>query len=69
APIKLTHVALVEGFFANVLGLSRCRPLGIHFDSGRDLLYQNNPSNVVAMLEYSNGHWLIDAEENDRPEL
>ncbi|KAI1554816.1 hypothetical protein PtrEW7m1_012307, partial [Pyrenophora tritici-repentis] len=50
APIKLTHVALVEGFFANVLGLSRCRPLGIHFDSGRDLLYQNNPSNVVAML-------------------
>jgi hypothetical protein len=69
APIKLTHVALVEGFFANVLGLSRCRSLGIHFDSGRDLLYQNHPSNVVAMLEYSNGHWLIDAEENDRPEL
>ena len=24
APIKLTHVALVEGFFANVLGLLRC---------------------------------------------
>jgi hypothetical protein len=67
APIKLTHVALVEGFFAIVFGLSRCRSLGIYFDLGRNLLYQNYSSNVVTMLEYSNRHWLIDAEENNRP--
>ncbi|KAF2822387.1 hypothetical protein CC86DRAFT_300697, partial [Ophiobolus disseminans] len=39
APIKLTYVALVEGFFANVLGLLRCQSLGIYFDLGRDLVY------------------------------
>lgn len=66
APIKLTHVALAEGFFANVLGLSHCRSLGIHFDSGRDVLYQHEHSNVVVELEYSNGYWLVDAEDNDR---
>jgi hypothetical protein len=37
--IKLTDVALVEGFFANILSLSRCRDMNIHFDSGRNLLY------------------------------
>jgi hypothetical protein len=37
--IKLTEVALVEGFFANILSLSRCRDMNIHFDSGRNLLY------------------------------
>ncbi|KAF2471827.1 uncharacterized protein BDR25DRAFT_354328 [Lindgomyces ingoldianus] len=56
--IKLTHVAYVEGFFANVLGLARCRSIDIHFDSGRDALYQGSSENV-----------LIDAEEMERAEL
>jgi hypothetical protein len=64
--IKLTHVAYVKGFFANILGLSRCKAQQIHFDSGRDLLYQGHPSNVICYLEYSKGHWLIDAPENER---
>ncbi|KAF2470846.1 uncharacterized protein BDR25DRAFT_368468, partial [Lindgomyces ingoldianus] len=50
--IKLTHVAYVEGFFANVLGLARCRSLDIHFDSGRDALYQGSSENVVCKLTY-----------------
>jgi len=67
--IQLTNVALVESFFTNVVSLSRCRAVGVQFDSGRDLLYQNQASNVICSLEYENGHWLIDAEENDRPTL
>src|SRR4051794_25378221 len=64
--IQLTNVALIHGFFANILGLSRCRSRGIHFDSGRDLLYMKDHSNVIAKLEYNDSHWLVDAEENDR---
>lgn len=67
--IKLTNVALVEGFFTNVVSLSRCRTVGIQFDSGRDVVYQHHPSNVICSLQHKNGHWLIDAEENDRPKL
>ena len=65
--IKLTNVALVEGFFANILSLSRCRDMKIHFDSGRNLLYQVTPDKVVAILEYQSGHWLIDADDGKRP--
>jgi hypothetical protein len=64
--IKLTHVAYVKGFFANILSLSRCKAQQIYFDSGRDLLYQGHPPNVICYLEYSKGHWLIDALENER---
>ena len=65
--IQLTDVALVDGFFANILSLSRCRDMKIHFDSGRNLLYQTAPNNVVALLEYRSGHWLIDADDGKRP--
>jgi hypothetical protein len=53
---KLTDVALVEGFFANILSLSRCRDRNIHFDSRRNLLYQVTYDNVIALLEYRLGH-------------
>ena len=29
-------------------------------------MYQKHPSNVICSLQYKNGHWIIDAEENDR---
>ena len=45
--MKLTWVAYIPGFFTSVVGLSRSRSLGIHFDSGRDCLYQKKASNVV----------------------
>ena len=67
--IDLTDVAYVPGFFANVLGLLRCKPLGINFDSGRNCLYLKHLSNVICNLEYTNSHWLIDADENDRPNI
>jgi hypothetical protein len=65
--LKLTHVAYVEGFITSLIGLARCRNLGIHFDSGRDLLYKYDPGNVLAYLEHDGGHWLVDAEASRRP--
>jgi hypothetical protein len=65
--ILLTHVAYVPRFLTNLFALGRCRSSGIHFDSGRDVLYKDKISNVVANLTYNHGHWLLDAEEADRP--
>jgi hypothetical protein len=65
--ILLTHVAYVPGFLTNLFALGRCRRSSIHFDSGRNILYKERISNVVANLVYSQGHWLLDAKEADRP--
>jgi hypothetical protein len=67
--LELTHVAYVEGFLTSILGLARCRTESIHFNSGRDVLYMRQTSNVIAQLEYNGGHWLIDAEPSHRPPL
>jgi hypothetical protein len=67
--LEMTHVAYVEGFLTSDLGLTRCRTELIHFDSGRDILYMRQPSNVIAQLEYNGGHWLIDAKPSHRPPL
>ncbi|KAF1930459.1 uncharacterized protein M421DRAFT_3521 [Didymella exigua CBS 183.55] len=65
--MKLTYVAYIPGFFTSVVGLSRSRPLGVHFDSGRDCLYQGEQSNVICLLQYQDGHWLIDDEKEQAP--
>jgi hypothetical protein len=67
--LKLTHVAYVEGFLTSVLGLARCRTELIHFDSGRDVLYMHQLTNIIAQLEYNGGHWLINAKPSRRPLL
>jgi hypothetical protein len=54
--ILLTHVAYVPGFLTNLFALGRCRPSGIHFDSGRNILYKEKISSVVANLAYRHGH-------------
>jgi hypothetical protein len=64
--LRLTHVAYVEGFITSLIGLARCRKLGIHFDSGRDLLYKDDPGSVLAYLEHDGGHWLVDTEVSRR---
>ena len=64
---QLTMVALVEGFFANILSLYCCRERNIHFDLGRNILYQATSNNVVALLDYEASHWLIDADDGKRP--
>ena len=64
--MKLTWVAYIPGFFTSVVGLSRSRSLGIHFDSGRDCLYQKKASNIVCLLQYRDGHWLVDVEEDQK---
>jgi hypothetical protein len=66
--MKLTWVAYIPGFFTSVVGLSRSRSLGIHFDSGRDCLYQKKASNIVCLLQYRDGHWLVDMEKDQRAE-
>ncbi|KAF7577967.1 hypothetical protein PtrM4_022130 [Pyrenophora tritici-repentis] len=54
--LRLTHVAYVQGFITSLISLARCRKLGIHFDSGRDLLYKGDPGTVLAYLEHDRGH-------------
>jgi hypothetical protein len=66
--MKLTWVAYIPGFFTSVVGLSRSRSLGIHFNSGRDCLYQKKASNVVCLLQYRDGHWLVDVEKDQKAE-
>jgi hypothetical protein len=39
--------------------------MNIHFDSGKNHLYQATPNNVVALLDYQAGHWLIDADDGN----
>jgi hypothetical protein len=65
--ILLTQVAYATGFLTNLFALGRCCKSNIHFDSGHNILYKDKISNVVACLAYSHGHWLLDAEEADRP--
>jgi hypothetical protein len=65
--ILLTQVAYVPGFLTNLFALGRCRRSGIHFDSGHNILYKDKLSRIIANLTYSHGHWLLDAEEADRP--
>ncbi|KAI1670089.1 hypothetical protein L13192_05605 [Pyrenophora tritici-repentis] len=65
--LRLTHVAYVQGFVTSLIGLARCRKLGIHFNSGRDLLYKGDPGTVLAYLEHDGGHWLVDADASRRP--
>ena len=67
--IKLSWVAYIPSFFTSLVLLSRCHTVGIEFDSGKDCLYQKSSRQVVCKLTYKGGHWLLDAEENDRPSL
>ena len=54
--LRLTHVAYVKGFITSLIGLARCRKLGIHFNLGQDLLYKDDLGNVLAYLEHDRGH-------------
>ena len=65
--LLLTRVAYVPGFLTNLFALGRCRRSGIHFDSGRNILYKDTASKVIADLTYRHGHWLLDTEKSDRP--
>jgi hypothetical protein len=65
--ILLPHVAYVPGFLTNLFALGHCRDSGIHFDSGPNIIYKDEISNIVANLAYSHGHWLLDAKEADCP--
>jgi hypothetical protein len=64
--ILLTRVAYVPSFLTNLFALRRCRKSNIHYSSGRNILYKDKISNVIANLAYSHGHWLLDTEEADR---
>jgi hypothetical protein len=46
----------MKGFFANILSLSCCMDMKVHFDSERNLLYQATPNDVIALLDYQAGH-------------
>jgi hypothetical protein len=61
--MKLTYVAYILGFFTSVVGLLRSRSLRVHFNLGRDCLYQGKLSNVICQLQFRDGHWLIDKHQ------
>jgi hypothetical protein len=63
-PFRLTYVAYIPGFFTNVVGLSRCSSLDIHFNSGRNCLYQRVPSD-----ERHEKHVLCDVYQKARESL
>ena len=54
--MNLSHVALIEGFLTSVVGMTRFRSIGPHFDSGRDTIYRSDSGEVAVTLEYSGGH-------------
>jgi hypothetical protein len=65
--ILLTQVAYVPGFLTNLFALGCCCKSKIQFDSGRNILYKDKISNLIAHLAYSHGHWLLDTDKADRP--
>ncbi|KAF2732065.1 hypothetical protein EJ04DRAFT_609078, partial [Polyplosphaeria fusca] len=67
--LTLSWVAYIPEMFVSLMSLSRCRRMGIHFDSGRDCLYMGKPSDILCMLKLHGGHWILDADDNDRPKL
>jgi hypothetical protein len=67
-PPILTHVTYIQGFNTGLIGLARCQNMDIHFDSGRDLLYEGDLGTVLAYLEHEGGHWLVGADVSRRPE-
>ncbi|KAF2112741.1 hypothetical protein BDV96DRAFT_463408, partial [Lophiotrema nucula] len=58
--VRLQHVAYIPGFFTNLVLLSRCRTMGLHFNSGRDCLYKRQYKNIFYILQFDNSYWIMD---------
>ena len=71
--LRLTHVTFVPGFFTSLVSLSRCWTKDIHFNSETDLMYwTTSPTKsrtTIAILNYNEGHWLLDADLSCLPHI
>ena len=57
--ITLYDVAYVPGFITNLVSLAPGRAAGIHFDSGRDVLYNKYTGKIVCRVFPDGGHWYL----------
>ena len=57
--MKLSYVALVPTIFINIIALSRATNNDIHFDSGRNLLYQLATGKIICYAKQLGGHWAL----------
>lgn len=57
--ITLYDVAYVPGFITNLVSLALGRAAGIHFDSGRDVLYNKYTGKIVCRVFPDGGHWYL----------
>ena len=65
--ITLSHVALVPGFFTNLVSFSRAKHAGIYWNTRKDTLYTEDGGRQdhFCSLRPYNGHWIV--EYNDPP--
>jgi len=64
ATTTLHDVAYISSFFTNIVSLSRLASNGIHFDSGRNILYQftnkdSTTTKAIVKLSKHGGHWVL----------
>ena len=65
--ITLKQVALIPGFFTNLVSFNRARAANIHWDTVKDTLYTANKENQnhFCQLKRHNGLWIV--EYNSSP--
>ena len=66
--IPLRHIALIPGFFTNLISFSRAKEAGIFWDTKKDTLYNKSlggKENHFCLLHPHNRHWIV--EYNDPP--
>jgi hypothetical protein len=57
--MKLSYIALVLNIFINIIALLRAIDNDIHFNLGRNLLYQLVTSKTVYYIKRLGGHWAL----------
>jgi hypothetical protein len=72
-PVELVlhDVALVPGFFTNIVSISKLSSQGIHMDSGEALLYTNHQGQRrnFAYCPKENGHWILSTRNPMQPSI
>ncbi|KAI0992533.1 hypothetical protein K3495_g15652, partial [Podosphaera aphanis] len=72
-PVELVlhDVALVPGFFTNIVSISKLSSQGIHMDSGEALLYTNHQGQRrnFAYCPKENGHWILSTRNPIQPSI
>ena len=67
--ITLQHVALIPGFFTNLISFSRAKDANIYWDTAKDTLYTvvSGKQNHFCTLRPHNGHWIVEYNDPHPP--